>query len=135
MRQAEAAYYEALERYGGLDVTNETAIRSAMQNLLADAAKGVGWTLVPEHRLPNGRTPDGTFLDDFRMRHGYWEAKDEHDDLEVEIKKKFDLGYPPDNIVFSDSRRAILYQGRSNRTDFDLTRPAELRDLLRQLTT
>src|SRR5262249_27587107 len=32
-------------------------------------------------------------------------------------------------------RRAVLFQGRGNRNEFDLTRPGELRDLLRQLTS
>lgn len=134
MLEAISAYYDALRQYGGLDVTHETAIRSAMQNLLSEAAREKGWTLVPEYRLPNGKTPDGTFLDDFRLRHGYWEAKDSHDDLETEIRRKFDLGYPADNILFEDTRRAVLFQGRSNRSEFDLTRPDELRDLLRQFT-
>ena len=134
MQQAIAAYYAALERYGGLDVTHETAIRSAMQNLLSEAGREVGWTLVPEYRLPNGKTPDGTFLDSFRLRHGYWEAKDTGDDLETEIKKKFALGYPADNILFEDTRRAVLFQGRNNRFDFDLAKQSDLRDLLRQFT-
>src|SRR3954471_15353055 len=134
MQQAISAYYSALQQYGGLDVTHETAIRSAMQNLLGEAGREVGWTLVPEYRLPNGKTPDGTFLDSFRLRHGYWEAKDTRDDLDTEIKKKFDLGYPADNILFEDTRRAVLYQGRANRWEFDLTCPAELRDMLRQFT-
>ena len=82
----------------------------------------------------NGKTPDGTFLDGFNLARGYWEAKDTRDDLETEIKKKFDLGYPPDNILFEDSRRAVLFQGRANRAEFDLTRPDELRALLRQFT-
>jgi len=134
MQDAITTYYDVLRQYGGLDVTHETAVRSAMQNLLGEAARTVGWTLVPEYRLANGKTPDGTFLDNFRLRHGYWEAKDSHDDLETEIRRKFDLGYPADNILFEDTRRAVLYQGRSNRADFDLTRPDELRDLLRQFT-
>jgi hypothetical protein len=29
----------------------------------------------------------------------YWEAKDEEDDLEKEIEKKFRKGYPQDNII------------------------------------
>lgn len=76
MQQAISAYYAALQRYDGLDVTHETAVRSAMQNLLGEAGREVGWTLVSEYRLPSGKTPDGTFLDNFRLRHGYWEAKD-----------------------------------------------------------
>jgi hypothetical protein len=54
MQQAIADYYAVLARYGGLDVTHETAVRSAMQNLLGEAGREVGWTLVPEYRLPNG---------------------------------------------------------------------------------
>jgi hypothetical protein len=30
---------------------------------------------------------------------GYWEAKDEDDDLDEEIEKKFRKGYPQDNIA------------------------------------
>ena len=29
--------------------------------------------------------PDGTVKDSLRMTRGYWEAKDSHDDLDVEI--------------------------------------------------
>jgi len=95
--QAIDIYYDVLKRYEGLDVSHETAVRSAMQNLLAESATSVGWTLIPEYILPNGRKPDGTFLDTFRLRHGYWEAKDTKDDLETEIRKKFEVGYPSDN--------------------------------------
>jgi hypothetical protein len=40
----------------------------------------------------------------------YWEAKDEEDDLEKEIEKKFRKGYPQDNIIFDDSHEAVLIQ-------------------------
>ncbi len=44
------------------------------------------------------------------MPFGYWEAKDENDDLEKEIAAKFRKGYPRDNIVFTDDRTAVLWQ-------------------------
>ena len=46
--------------------------------------------------------------------------------------KKFSVGYPADNILFEDTRRAVLYQGRNNRLEFDLTPPNDLRDCIRQ---
>ncbi len=54
--------------------------------------------------------PDGTLKDILRQDWGYWESKDESDDLDVEIAKKFEKGYPNDNILFEDSREAVLYQ-------------------------
>jgi predicted helicase len=41
---------------------------------------------------------------------GYWEAKDEKDDLDAEIDYKLRRGYPQDNIIFEDSTRAVLVQ-------------------------
>jgi len=56
------------------------------------------------------RYVDGALVADLRVPFGFWEAKDEKDDLEEEIRTKFRRGYPQDNIIFEDSRRAILYQ-------------------------
>ena len=41
------AYYEVLRRYADQDVSYETALRTAFENLLAGAAKQRGWTLAP----------------------------------------------------------------------------------------
>jgi len=38
------AYYEELARYANQDVKHETAVRSAFQNLLAEASKKRRWT-------------------------------------------------------------------------------------------
>lgn len=76
--KAVKAYYETLKNYGTLYVEHETAVRSAFQTLLADAARSHGWTLVPEQRIKvAGKTvvPDGTLRDEYLPR-GYWEAKD-----------------------------------------------------------
>jgi hypothetical protein len=53
---------------------------------------------------------DGALLDNFRLTHGFWEAKDIRDDLPKEARKKFALGYPRDNILFQTPRRALLFQ-------------------------
>jgi hypothetical protein len=39
-------------------------------------------------------------LDNYGLNHGLWEAKDSDDDLEKEIKNKFSVGYPKENILF-----------------------------------
>lgn len=55
-------------------------------------------------------TPDGTLKDSLRQDWGYWESKDEADIIDDEIKKKFEKGYPSDNIIFEDSQTAVLFQ-------------------------
>ncbi|TAG68005.1 MAG: DNA methyltransferase, partial [Burkholderiales bacterium] len=57
-------------------------------------------------------TIDGALLHELRMPLGYWEAKDEKDDLDEEIEKKFKKGYPQDNIVFSDDKTVVLIQNK-----------------------
>lgn len=140
MQHALTAYYNTLKEYDHIGVKHETAVRSAMQNLLSEAGKQVSWNLIPEYSLSSGRTgrmvrPDGTFLDSFGLQRGWWEAKDTKDDLETEIKKKFAAGYPQENILFEDTRRAVLFQGRNSRYEFDLTNPNELRGLLDTFTS
>jgi len=103
---------EKLKDYGG--TKKETAIRNAFYNLLNDYARQRGLMMVPEVSIktPGGKTvtPDGTLKDSLRQDWGYWESKDEADDLDEEIKKKFAKGYPKDNILFEDSRVAVLIQ-------------------------
>ena len=54
--------------------------------------------------------PDGTLRDSWQLPHGYWEAKDGRDDLEVEIRNKRERGYPFSNIIFEDTQSAVLFQ-------------------------
>ncbi|MDE2146714.1 MAG: N-6 DNA methylase, partial [Burkholderiales bacterium] len=56
------------------------------------------------------RYVDGALLHALRMPFGYWEAKDDRDDLDAEIALKFKRGYPKDNIIFEDSAQAVLIQ-------------------------
>jgi hypothetical protein len=126
-------YYTALKAYSDQHVEHETALETAFQRLLGDTARDVkGWTLIPKQTMKvGGRTisPDGTLRDDF-LRRGYWEAKDTHDNLDAEIQKKIAKGYPLSNIIFEDTRQAVLYQGGRERARFDLTNPQKLADLL-----
>ena len=103
---------EKIIQYGGS--YKETAIRSAFQNLLDEYCKPKDYLLIPEldYKTKFGKTvrPDGTVKDAIRLDYGYWEAKDKYDDLNLEIEKKFNLGYPDQNILFEDSQTAVLIQ-------------------------
>ena len=87
--------------------------------------------LVDELKTSLTNKPDGTVKDSLRMARGYWEAKDTHDDLDTEIQKKFNRGYPRDNILFEDSRTAVLIQNGSEAMRVDMSRDADLRRLIR----
>jgi predicted helicase len=106
------AEVEKIIHFGG--TKKETAIRNAFYNLLNDYACQRGLMMVAEVSLktPDGKTvtPDGTLKDSLRQNWGYWESKDEADNLDEEIDKKFAKGYPNDNILFEDSRVAVLIQ-------------------------
>ncbi len=126
-------YYNELTAYHEKKVTHETAVRSAFQNLLAAFAQSANWVLIPEQTLSNGKRPDGTLRDTFNLPRGYWEAKDTKDDLNTEIRKKINAGYPISNTIFEDTRRAILYQNNKQVLEVDLTQPKELINVLDQL--
>ena len=88
--------------------------------------------LIPELKAPGNVYPDGTIKDTLRMARGYWEAKDTHDNLEEEIQEKFDKGYPKDNILFEDSKTAVLVQNGDQTLRADMTSPGELHRLIRR---
>ena len=123
-------YYTALNRYAQLGVTHETAVRSAFQFLLESCGRQFDWTLVPEHSMNGDQNKrivvDGALIDGFRLIHGYWEAKDIHDDLPAEIVRKFEKGYPRDNILFQTPHRAILWQNSQQTLNVDLKDRAQL---------
>ena len=128
-------YYSTLRElieFGGSD--NELNIRPAFQNCLSSYCQNQKekLVLVPELRGKGNVIPDGTVVDSLRMPRGYWEAKDTHDDLETEIQRKFDRGYPRDNIVFEDSETAVLVQNGDVALKVDMSRPGELHRLIRR---
>ncbi|MCK5716526.1 MAG: hypothetical protein KAH77_03485, partial [Thiomargarita sp.] len=122
-------YYKRLEhliQHGGSK--NEQSIRGAFENLLNAYCEPKNFLLVPELYYKTKKNTqvrlDGIVKDALRLAWGYWEAKDEKDDLDKEIALKFHQGYPNDNIIFEDSQNAILIQNgrevlRVNMTESD----------------
>ena len=123
-------YYDSLRRFEAIDVSHEGAVRDAFQTLLKVCGRRLNWTLVAEHRMTGSQNRrisiDGALLDDFRIAHGYWEAKDMHDDLPTAVLDKFGKGYPQDNIIFQIPKRAILWQNKQQVLDADLTDARQL---------
>ena len=91
-------------------------VREAFKDLLKGWARSHDLVFVPEYEIEtkakDRRYVDGALLHELRMPFGYWEAKDEKDDLDAEIEYKFRRGYPQDNIIFEDSTEAVLIQNR-----------------------
>jgi predicted helicase len=111
-------------------VTHEMGVRSAFQMLLHSTTPK-GWALIPEETLPKSSLrPDGTLKDEFLFRRGFWESKDEHDDLQKEIDAKVRKGYPLTNTIFEDSREAVLYQNKRVTMMARLDDPRQVADLL-----
>ncbi len=126
-------YYETLERLHAQNAYHEGAVRMAFQNLLKDTAKTVGWDVVAElSDKIGGKTvrPDGTLKDKYSIPRGYWEAKDTDDDLDVEIGKKIRAKYPLTNIIFEDTRQAVLFQNGREYLRKNLAEPKEVAELL-----
>ena len=121
-----------LIEFGGAD--NEENIRPAFQNCLSAycAEHSERLVLVPELRSDRSNKPDGTVRDSLRMTRGLWEAKDTHDDLDREIRNKLDQGYSGDNILFEDSRTAVLFQDQQEVLRTDMIAPAALHELIRK---
>ena len=122
---------QELIEFGGSD--NEENIRPAFQNCLDSYCRDhrERLVLIPELKTSPSNKPDGTVRDSLRMARGYWEAKDSHDDLDAEIRAKFNRGYPKDNIIFEDSQTAVLVQNGSEAMRVDMSRDGELHRLVR----
>ena len=101
-----------LKRVSG--ASRESVVREAFKDLLKKWGKTHNLHFIPEHEFITTAKVrnyvDGALMHDLRVPFGYWEAKDEHDDLDAEIEKKFRRGYPNTNIIFEDSTQAVLIQ-------------------------
>lgn len=92
----------------------ESVLREAFKDLLKRWGKAHDLQFIAEHdivtKAMNRIYLDGALLHGLRVPFGYWEAKDENDDLAREIEAKFRKGYPRDNIIFTDDATAVLWQ-------------------------
>src|SRR3989442_8642529 len=95
----------------------ESVVREAFKDLLKGWARMHDLVFVSEYEIAtpakDRRYVDGALLHALRMPFGYWEAKDEKDDLDAEIEYKLRRGYPQDNIIFEDSTQAVLIQNKN----------------------
>jgi predicted helicase len=126
-------FYKEIENLSQLNLFHEGAVSPAFANLLKRCASQFGWTLSEQHMPKGGKTNlrfDGALLDEFKLVHGVWEAKDTRDGLTVEAAKKFKAGYPKDNILFQSPQRAILYQNGQLMLDVDIRQPEGLVGIL-----
>ncbi|MBD2480668.1 type ISP restriction/modification enzyme [Planktothrix sp. FACHB-1365] len=129
------AYYDALQQFAKLGVSQELAVKDAFADLLKACCQQFDLTLIPEKeiKLTTGKRirVDGALVRDGSIRYGIWEAKDSHDKLDREVKQKFAVGYPQDNIIFQAPERAILWQCGKQICDEDITKPQILVDTLK----
>ncbi|CAN7572157.1 type ISP restriction/modification enzyme [Pararhizobium sp. LjRoot238] len=128
-------YLNDLERYKKFSGSEtEGIISEAFKDLLKAWARAANLHFINQYEFQstqkNRIRPDGTILHDLRVPLGYWEAKDTGDDLDAEIAKKLAKGYPQDNIIFEDSRVAVLIQNRQEVTRCAMTDTAALLKLL-----
>ena len=114
---------------------NERSVRRPFANLLQKYCARAELVLVDEIAdETSGKTniPDGVVKTAFRLDHGHWEAKDEKDDLDREIAAKLRRGYPRFNILFENTRAAVLVQnGREAMRVADMGDDARLDGILR----
>ena len=112
LRQAINNYYRKLDeykRFGGSQ--NETSIRRAFANLLEEYCLPKKLRLIDELKLKNSeKRPDGTINNAMQIAYGHYESKDTKDDLDKEIERKIEIGYPTFNILFENTEQIVLIQ-------------------------
>jgi len=132
--KAVKSYYNEIQQLNLLEKPHEGAVSPAFAGLLRHCARQYKWTLVEQYSMQRGTKTiriDGALVDTFNLVYGYWEAKDIKDDLAREVKSKFEVGYPQDNILFQAPNRAILWQDGNQVLDQDLSQPEVLVDVLK----
>jgi predicted helicase len=120
------AYYESISGLTQLSILHEGAVSPAFAALLRVCARQYNWTLAEQYSIKRGENTirtDGALLDSFKLIHGIWEAKDTEDDLDVEVKRKFDAGYPKDNTLFQAPDRLIIWQDGHLKFDDSIVKP------------
>ncbi len=130
-------YYTTLERYEQSHIVHEGAVSIPLGTLLQTCARQVEAVFVPQYAMRTERgnriVLDGAILDEYELPFAYCEAKDMADDLEREIIRKIDAGYPTSNIFFYTPQRGVLYQNDKRVLDVDMTQPDRLLEAVHRL--
>jgi predicted helicase len=134
--QAINQYHNAIHKnYKFSEQNHEQAIKSEFAKLINHYCEKRNLLLVIENSLKTKRDktirPDGIIKRNRVIIQGYWESK-ANVDLEKEIVKKINSGYPLSNILFQDEKTAILYQNGQRILKSELTNEQELHNLLEQ---
>ena len=101
-----AKYYSTIKELRDAQTKpTEGNMRRAFGTLLTDLGRRRRLTLVDEYGVRAKQTgnyirPDGALLTELKFPFAFWEAKDGSDNLDNEIGKKLDRGYPDSNIIF-----------------------------------
>jgi predicted helicase len=128
-------YYQHLDRTLQFGKSkNEQSIRNHFWNLLNEYARKLNYEVVPEVAVMGTKGkkiyPDGTVKNLWGLDIGFWESKDEKDDIQAEIDAKIQKGYPLTNILFEDSQTAILFQRGAEVKRANVREAEELHTLL-----
>jgi predicted helicase len=134
--QAIHAYHNAVHKilqYSGAN--HEQAIKEEFKKLLNVYCEKRKLLVVSEINIRNKKNilirPDGIVKNILRLDYGYWESK-ANVNLDDEIAKKINAGYPLSNTLFQDDKQAVLYQNEYFYSKAELNNEKELDKLLTQ---
>ncbi len=111
------SYYNQVHQIRRSGIKNEGALSMPFFFLIMQYAQSKKYQFHSQITIKSKKTgknirPDGILMNDLRVHRGYWESKDPDDKIDEEINKKlFSDGYPSNNILFEDTKTAVLIQG------------------------
>ena len=133
-------YYNNIERalqFGKSN--NETSIRNHFWSLVNSYAHDKNLELIPEvaclGTLGKKVYPDGILKNLWGIDVGYWESKDEKDNINDEIDAKIKKGYPLTNILFEDTQNAVLFQYNREAMRVNMRNPEELDKIIKEFVS
>lgn len=115
---------------------NETAVRNYFWMLLNEYAQEKNYEVIPEVAALGTHGvkvyPDGIIKTHWGLDVGYWESKDEKDDIQEEIAAKIKKGYPLTNTLFEDTNTAVLFQRGAEVMRVPVREPDKLDSILKE---
>ena len=114
---------------------NETALRKAFLRLAEAYGERRDLILVDELPLTKQARPDATLRTIMGLDIGWIENKDRYDNLEAEIRLKFEKGHPSSNIIFENGRNVVLYQNNARIAKIDIDDTDALNSVLTTFTS